>query len=258
MATKREFIRAALVVLVVGSLLGSAGCGYLKNVRDDFQDILILGAGVTPPTTPVKGEDGGDAVAGIFPPSLGVYVEATEFMHLGGIIKGSGDVEWDRRGLSVGTDCRAKIGLGPAHYVRIYQDPVAANAYKREGNELDGWREHMRDMRDHVYDRPAKELIFADNKNKLPFMHRGWQDWEVFAAEVAIPEPFILHSGFNVRAGVNPCEVFDFALSLFCIDLYNDRAYEYASGNPRFPVEAQAKAGGEKKAGYIDRVMLEE
>jgi hypothetical protein len=194
-------------------------------MRDDALDCFILGAGVVPPVAPT--EDGNQAV-GLLPPSLGIYMEATEFFHLGALFKASADLEWDRRGLGTVVDRRLKAGAGPLHYASVWQKPVCANAYKdaEEPNQMDGWREHMSNLRDPVFDMPAKELVFEDRLDEGKWwLARGWQDWEMFSLEVAIPEPFILHSGLNVRAGFDPSQVFDFLLGLATVDLYDDNAY---------------------------------
>ncbi|MBT4821295.1 MAG: hypothetical protein HON70_36635, partial [Lentisphaerae bacterium] len=54
-----------------------------------------------------------------------------------------------------------------------------------------------------------------------------WQDWETISAEIAFPEPFILHSGFYLRAGFDPSQIFDLALSVIGLDLYQDAAYTW-------------------------------
>ena len=213
----------AMVVLIGCVVTGVSGCGYLKNVRDDAMDCFILGAGVVVPVVP--GEEENRAV-GFLPPSVGVYLEATEFFHLGALFKASADVEWDRRAVGVVVDRRVKAGLGPLHHIDVRQTPILTNAYKTDGNQMDGWREHMHRLRDPVFDKPAKQLVF-DGPPRTSWLHRGWQSWEVFALEVAIPEPFILHSGFNVRAGFDLSEVFDFALGLVGVDLYDDNAYTF-------------------------------
>ena len=222
-ASPRWFVRLTTLALL-GCVLGaSSGCGYLKNLRDDFADCFILGAGVVTPVVP--GSSGNKAV-GLLPPSLGVYLEATEFLHLGALWKASADLEWDRRGVGVLVDQRTKVGIGPLHYVNVEQTPLVVNAYKDDDNQMDGWRKHMNDLKDPVFGRPAKVLIF-DSPMPEPFLQRGWQDWEVFSIEVAIPEPFILHSGVNVRVGCDPSQMFDFVLGIFCIDLYDDNAYTF-------------------------------
>ena len=225
----RRGLIALMAAIVVLSFL-SAGCGYVKNVRDDMMDIGTASVGFTPPVIP--GDDGGEAV-GPITPTIGVYAEATEFFHLGALGKGSGDLEWDRRGAGVVADSRVKLGFGPFHWGRINQKPIWVNDYKEEGNELDGWREHMREMEDPLFDAPAKELVFREEFNDTRFMHKGWQDWETFSLEVAIPEPFITHCGFYTRLGVDPSQIFDAALSIVCLDLYDDAAYNF-DGSPRF------------------------
>ena len=229
----------AMVVLIGCVVVGTSGCGYLKNVRDDALDCIVLGVGVVPPVAPTGDEN---KAVGLLPPSLGIYLEATEFLHLGALFKASADLEVDRRGMGVMLDRRLKAGIGPLHYASIWQKPLYANAYKdaEEPNQMDGWREHMRDLRDPVFNKPAKELIFEDRLDEGKWwLAEGWQDWETFSVEIAIPEPFILHSGFNVRAGFDPSQVFDLVLGLFTIDLYDDDAYNPWSG------ELQHTMGGE-------------
>jgi len=222
------FRRGLLVAVVAVGTLGAYGCGYLKNLRDDTMDCFILGAGYTPAVVPTKPES---KALGFLPPSIGVYVEATQFMHLGAIYKVSGDVEWDRRALGVVADRRGKVGLGPLHYVMIDQEVLLGNAYKSEDNQLDGWREHMRRLRDPIFQASAKELAYSHNFG-LPYLYRGWQDWETFSLEIAIPEPFILHSGFNARVGFDPSQVFDLVLGVVGIDFYSDNAFRWWSGRP--------------------------
>ncbi len=221
--------RTALVLVVLSGLaLSATGCGYLKNVRDDLMDCGTLAVGIVPPVVPT--ETGTKAV-GFLPPAIGVYAQATDLFHLGAIYKATGDLEWDRRGVGLTVDQRAKIGLGPAHWVWIEQDPIAVNAYKRRGNQMDGWRQHMNELRDPILGSPAKTMIFEPTLDEttgwesLRYLPLGWQDWEFFSLEVAVPEPFILHSGLYLRAGFDPSQVFDLVLGLFTIDLYDDAAY---------------------------------
>ena len=235
MTARLRSLRSWMMVALIGcALAGSSGCGYLKNVRDDAMDCFMLGVGVVPPVAP--GEEENKAI-GFLPPSIGAYVQVTDFLHLGALFKASADLEWDRRGAGVLVDQRTKIGLGPLHHVQIKQTPICVNAYKDEGNQMDGWREHMRTLRDPVFNAPAKELIFHSTTPR-PFLANGWQDWEMISVEIAIPEPFILHSGFNVRAGIDPSQMFDFVLGLVGVDLYDDNAYRF-SGELQFPLEAE-------------------
>jgi len=224
--------RGRTAILVLSLLLLPQGCGYFKNVRDDFLDCFIFGAGVV---TPVAKTKEGSKGLGPIPPSFGIYVEATDFLHAGALYKASGDVEWDRRGLGVVADVRTKIGLGPVHYTDIRQYPIRTNDYKKRGNKFDGWRDHMQELEDPVFGRPAKRLIYDERvKDGKWFLHRGWQDWETFSVEIAIPEPFFFHSGINLRVGFDPSQVFDFLLSIVGLDLYQDNAFKL-NGDVRYP-----------------------
>lgn len=231
---EQRWLRGMLATVLIGSImLGMSGCGYFKNLRDDTMDCFILGAGVVPPVIPTG--DGGTQAVGALPPSIGVYAQATDFVHLGALYKASGDIEMDRRGLQTCVDHRTKFGLGPLHYIVHKQIPGSANAYKVEGNQMDGWREHMQQLKDPVFNSPAKKLIYRSSYEQ-PFLHRGWQDWETFSLEIAIPEPFILHSGLNFRVGVDPSQFFDLFLGVFAIDLYDDNAFTFG-GDLQHPVE---------------------
>ncbi len=238
----RRVGRIALLVTLAALVVGSTGCGYLRNVRDDLMDCGTFAVGIVPPVVPT--EDGPKAV-GFLPPAIGAYAEITQFFHLGFLYKATGDLEMDRRGAGTTVDIRRKIGLGPIHDVYIKQHPIWANAYKMPGSEMDGWRQHMRMLRDPVFDAPAKTLIFkpmdrslgvpgASGWESLPYLYRGWQDWEMISLEIAIPEPFICHKGFYVRAGVDPSQFIDLAMSIFGADLYSDAAYTFW-GDLKYP-----------------------
>lgn len=226
--------------------LFAASCGYVRNVRDDFLDIGNAAVGIVPPILPGDAESaGGDKAVGFFPPAYGVYVEATDFVHLGALHKHTLDLEWDRRGLGAVNDDRTKLGFGPWHKVELDVDATWTNDYLSTGNELDGWRAHMAAMRDPIFDRAAKQMTYEKAKFARPQsrsggadeqrgLHRGWQDWESFSLEVAVPEPFLLHTGIYLRAGFDPSQIFDFALSLIGLDLYGDNAYRLG-GAVRYP-----------------------
>jgi hypothetical protein len=263
------------LAVLIGLMLSATGCGYVKNVRDDLMDVGSFAIGYVPPV--VKDDDGLKAV-GFLPPCLGFYVEATDFLQFGYLFKATGDIEWDRRGLQTCVDIRRKVGFGPWHSVAIKQTPIYADAYKTLDSPMAAWREHMQALRDPVFDRPAKLLLFetegVQDKDdsmenmtaldrhmrirsgdrtrgeaakddapkfeipRLPGLYRGWQDWETFSVEIAVPEPLLLHSGFYLRAGVDPSQILDLALSLICIDLYSDRAYTFW-GDYRFLTDAE-------------------
>ena len=221
---------AIVVVAALVILFFTSGCGYVKNVRDDFLDIGTFAVGGAVPSSPPEEES---KTAGFILP-IGIYAQATDIFHVGALMKNTYDLEWDRRGLAIARDDRAKFSFGPGHFVRINQAPVAANAYKKEGNELDGWRDYMRQWQGPITEAPAKELIFRQASGFLPYFYKGWRDWDGVSLEVAISDPFVLHSGIYARAGVHPAQAFDFVLSLFYLDfLYHDAAYHF-DGTPRF------------------------
>lgn len=216
--------------------------GYLRNVRDDLMDCGSLAVGVVPP---LVRSPNSSHVIGIASPAFGAYLQLTDFGHLGALYKATGDLEWDRRGAGVMVDIRKKIGLGPLNRVYITQRPVKANAYKVPGSEMDPWRRHMDLMRDPLFFCAAKTMIFepedttfyltvGDKSSRyewiktmaaLPRLPFGWQDWEFLSLELAFPEPFFTHSGFYLRVGVDPSQVFDLLLSTVGYDFYDDAAY---------------------------------
>lgn len=290
MSRARGMVRITFVlVALVGLLVSTTGCGYVKNVRDDVLDVGTFAVGIVPPV--VGGEDGPQAV-GFLPPCFGAYLEVTEFLHLGYLVKATGDLEWDRRGLGVMKDVRRKAGLGPWHTIGIEQTPIFADDYKTPGSPMEGWREHMRSMRDPIFNRPAKILIYGAGADEevmdadelrwaeiraridgqtdvrqglldvpeLPDLHRGWQDWETISFEIAIPEPFLLHSGFYLRAGFDPSQIFDMVLGLVGVDLYRDAAYECMSGDYKYLTAQQkaerARAAAEQKAAMEEAARI--
>jgi hypothetical protein len=236
--------RSVMVLALLATVVtAGSGCGYFKNVRDDFMDIGGLAIGVT---TPVL-EEGNDAtVLGFLPPCLGVYAQATDFLHLGALYKVSADVVWDRRGAGIIVDERAKFGVGPYHWVTIRELPIVANGYKKEDSGLGAWREAMASRKDPVFGAPAK-IVKYSTKDWQPYLWQGWQDWETFSLEVAVPEPFLTHCGLYLRASVDPSQVLDAVLSLFFLDLYGDRAFTI-DGSLRFDpagIPAVPEGGGE-------------
>jgi len=236
LAGKRA-IRTAGVLACGCVLLSTTGCGYFKNVRDDVMDLGTFAVGAVPPV--VREDDNYEGV-GPIPPAMGIYLQATDFCHLGALYKMTKDIEWDRRGAGVVKDARGKFGIGPFHHVRIEQEPIAPNRYKDPNSEMVGWHEHMARLGEPWFGIGAKDMIFEPQgymplpwdagplgiDGSLPWMPYGWQDWETISAEIAFPEPFLLHSGFYIRAGFDPSQLLDLLFSVVGLDLYQDAAYD--------------------------------
>ena len=241
----------ALLPALLALIVLASSCGYARNVRDDFLDIGTFAIGGVSPIKPSANGSEPQA-AGFLPPAFGLYVQATDFFQAGALYKNTVDLEWDRRGYGIVADERYKAGfLFMNKEVRINHSPIYMNDYKTTGNNKDGWREHLDGLRDPIYCKPAKTLLFndkvggGDSSCNLPAglrlndvgaephdsrLYLGWQDWETFSVELGISEPFFFHTGIYLRAGFDPSQIFDFFVGLFCIDLYTDNAYDYWTG----------------------------
>jgi hypothetical protein len=245
--------RLAVVIAVAGGLAGS-GCTYLRNRGDDLTDIFSFGVG-------------GVTGRGPFPPCFGLYLEATEFVHVGGMRFSGSTVGMDRRGAAVAAVAKeTRIGFGPIHRWTIDESYGPADIYKsgamalwesRMGSEPDrrptvssvgvsgpvaafyrpsqGFHDSRsrpsawKKFQTGVDDIPAKRMRFHDAE--LWAFPRGWQDWGYIGFDVALSEPFLLHMGGRVRAGFDISQIADFFLGVFAIDIYHDDATadEYAA-----------------------------
>ncbi len=81
---KRGLIRMGRMVCLIGFLgifLSTAGCGYMKNVRDDFLDVGTLAVGGAVPGPAPEAES--DKTGHILP--IGIYAQATDIFHVGAI-----------------------------------------------------------------------------------------------------------------------------------------------------------------------------
>jgi hypothetical protein len=239
--------RSVLVLTLAVIAFAATGCGYVKNLRDDFLDLGTFAVGYVPAVVP--GEEGEPIAVGVIPPAFGLYFQFTEFLQFGALYKITGDLAWDRRGVGALVDKRAKIGFGPFHYVNIEQKGLCTNDYKILDGELAGWHQHMDDLRDPVFNTPAKIMVFdplpeptaldeirgyRTEGRRRYYLTKGWQDWETTQLELAVPLPCLLHSGFYLRAGFDCSQLLDFALGLVCIDFYSDAAYKIFSGEPKY------------------------
>ena len=215
MNPKRVLLKSVFVCIFLPLLCtGFFGCRYAANRAYDFADIFQIGAGVAAqnPRT------------GMWPPALGVHVQATEFLNLGvdhfdGLI-----AEWDGRGFFAGHEYRTRMGFLPLQTIQVNQDygKGCSNYFKQTG----AWTARMNSSSMRFADAPAKELdylFWADRLHQgAPLFYRGWQYWENVSFEVGVCEPFVTHLGLHLRAGVDVSEVADFVLGFFCIDFNRD------------------------------------
>jgi hypothetical protein len=159
-----------------------------------------------------------------------LYIEATEFLHFGGMAFSGIMAEIDRRGSAithVNEDCR--WGFGPFH--KWHRDEVYGPADRYKSGEMPTWEERMaaKSYETHAFSDllhvkeqsiPAKRMRFeGDALGRYP---RGWQDWGFIGVDLALSEPFLIHAGFRLRVGVDVSQVTDLLVGLFGLDLYGD------------------------------------
>lgn len=212
-------IRKILRVIPVAALLclSLTGCQrrYIANRVADFGDIFQFGAGLTTE----------NPATGVIPPSLGVYVQVTEFLNLGALHFDGHSAEWDGRGLFCGPESRTRIGILTYQRLRIDQHySEGSENYFKKLETL--WSDRMNSPRMSWGDKPAKQLNYEywgiSTRDGAPIMHRGYQYWENIGAEICISEPFLTHFGFNLRLGFDPSEISDWVLGWFCVDYKRD------------------------------------
>lgn len=226
--------------------LTSTGCTYLQNRVDDLGDIFIVGIGGTAAReTP-------------FPPALGLYAEATEFLHLGGMLYHGYMLEVDRRGASV-TEVEedTRWAIGPFHKWCRDESCLVGNGYK-EG-EMPGWEERMerKAIESPVFEGPLDARLKRVPAKRMRYVEaelgpfpRGWQDWGFIGLDAALSEPFLLHAGIRAKLGVDISQVVDFVVGVFYLDLYGDDAteaeyrglYESPAGDSRADQHPRAAA----------------
>lgn len=205
---------AVLPLLLVVSL-GLSGCHYVQNRTDDLCDIFQAGVGLT-------SENPGSGMA---PPSLGAYVQVTEFINLGALYFNGISAEMDGRGFFAGPEERLRVGFLPWQRVKFDQDYYkgSENYFKKE-DAL--WTKRMNSTTMRWWNKPAKELEYTfyamEVTDGIPVMARGWQYWENVSVEVCVSEPFVTHLGLDLRLGFDLSEVSDFVLGIFFVDFKND------------------------------------
>jgi len=204
------------VILMSTWLLTGCTTRYGMNRIADLGDIVQFGVGITAE----------NPKTGMFPPSLGLLVQATEALQLG-IVHFTGlTAEQDGRGVFIGPESRTRAGIGPYQWVQIDQDYENGipNYFKMEDSL---WTKRMNSRSMRFLNRyPAKELDYTfwthpmhEGWVKMP---RGYQYWESTGFELSLSEPFVTHQGINLKFGIDLSEVFDFLLGFTTIDFKRD------------------------------------
>lgn len=203
-------------ILLLAILSMGTGCRYLTNRYFDARDTFAIGAGVTAE----------NPVTGWVPPSLGLYFEATDWLHLGAIHFNGYTAECDLRGTFVGPECETRYGLLWWQMIQKNQDyKNACYANKFKIAEFP-WCDRLESI-DMRYDgKPAKRLHYEHYQSYMirgtSLMHRGWHYWEYVGFQGAICEPFLSHAGIMVKAGFDLSEVTDFLLGWVGVDFKRD------------------------------------
>jgi peptidoglycan-associated lipoprotein len=235
---KYHAARMLSLLMLVLVALAATGCRYGTNRYYDFRDTFHVGVGIT-----------AESSRSIIPPSLGVYAELTDWLHLGAITHNGLTAELDLRGTFVGPESTTRFGFLWWQMLRrneVYSQAHYFNYFKYRNSP---WCQRMEALDMRLKGRTAKELHYERWANQYSkgtaLMHRGWQYWGYSGLEVAICEPFITHFGFMARAGVDFSEFSDFLLGWFTLDFKHDdlTVDEY-----------NAKAGIDKKGAGGDGV----
>lgn len=211
-------LKNVLAVLFLTALtLGINGCAsrYAVNRMADFRDIFQFGLGLT--TENPK--------SGVIPPTVGLYVQLTEFLNAGAVTFHGKTWEMDGRGFFSGMEDRTRIGILPYQELMIDQDyGEGSENYFKKSDTL--WNDRMGSKAMRWGNASAKELNYENwsiaRRQGSPIMHRGWQYWENINVEIGIPEPFITHFGLNLRLGFDPSEIFDWILGFTTFDFKKD------------------------------------
>lgn len=215
MISKRRFIKFALLgSLIVLAAFQLVGCRYTANRANDFADIFQMGVGVTAE----------NPVTGMFPPSLGLHAQVTEFLNLGAIHFTGLVAEWDGRGFFAGPETRTRLGFLPLQTIQLGQDYARGyeNCFKKPDTL---WADRMHSEGLKFAGTPAKALdyeFWSRMRSGSPIFYRGWQYWGTVSVEAAISEPFFTHLGLHLRLGVDVSEISDWILGFFTLDFKSD------------------------------------
>jgi OOP family OmpA-OmpF porin len=212
----RSVVRFSFVACLLLSSTVFTGCSrYGLNRYYDFRDLFHIGAGVTAE----------NPVTGRFPPSLGLYFELTDFLHLGAITHNGLSAELDLRGSFAGPESRTRFGFLWWQMLRIdqaYEDGVYNNFKDADFP----WVQRMSEWGMRYKGHPAKRLNYDYWSNGFTYGQfmkpRGWQYWAYSGVEAAICDPFITHFGVTLRLGLDISELSDFVLGWFTVDYKRD------------------------------------
>ncbi len=208
--------RMTTAVLLGAMMIASTGCRYTTNRYYDFRDTFILGAGVTAE----------NEVTGMWPPSLGLLVEVTDFLSLGAITHNGYTAELDLRGTYVGPESTTRAGFLWWQLLRKYQSYENATYMNAFKDETFPWNVRMASPPMDFMGRPAKRLHYQHwSMNTISgsaLLHRGWQYWGYSGFEAAICDPLFTHLGLMLKAGIDISEVSDLLLGVVGIDFKRD------------------------------------
>ena len=212
----RSYRLCGLWMILIAAWLSTSGCRYLSNRYYDMRDTMNLGAGVTAE----------NPVTGVVPPSLGLYLEVTDLLHLGAITFNGYAAEVDMRGSYVGPESSTRLGFLGWQRLRKNQDydnAIYMNVFK---DKTFPWCHRLESLGLKNNGAPAKRLHYehwAQHDFKGSWMrHRGWHYWEYVGFEVALCDPLLTHWGIMARAGFDLSEVSDFILGWFFVDFKRD------------------------------------
>lgn len=204
-------------VLIACMFVTLTGCSrYVSNRYYDFRDMFHVGVGVTAE----------NPVTGVIPPTIGLYLEATDWLQLGAITHNGYTAEMDMRGTFVGPESTSRAGFLWWQSIRKNEDYKDASYYNIFKNKDFPWCQRMESLDMRWKGHPAKQLHYEfwsqHQTEGIGLLHRGYQYWEYIGAEVGICEPFLTHMGLLVRLGFDPSELSDFVLGIFTIDFKHD------------------------------------
>lgn len=208
-------VRFGALALLFLSSFSLTGCRYMTNRYYDFRDMWAAGVGVTAE----------NPVTGWFPPSLGLYLELTDFFHLGAITHNGYTAEVDLRGSFAGPEYRTRVGFLWWQMLQINQDYENGSINMFKDKDFP-WTQRMASWGYRNHGHPAKRLNYEYWSQSLQYGQflkpRGWQYWEYTGFELALSDPFFTHFGFMLRLGLDISEFSDFLLGWFGVDYKRD------------------------------------